>query len=331
MFTLVYHAIANKEDSMLPSGIVVSPTALEGQLDYLLHYHQPAAVEDVLDVKTEADLPENSFCITFDDGFKGQKQHALDILEERGLRGFFFVPTCILENRVLPTVERQRLLQYSNGDYRDFYDAFVRGVQEFYPEVPEGDYLPTPANLESALSYYAEYAFYSPLERLYRKVRETMLPNTVFETIIDRMFGAAFNEAQIMETYFLTWDDVRAIKERGHEVGGHGHMHLLESNINAKQAVADHHLSLSLLEAHLGRPVRSYAYPYGIYTPETLAFLKERGILASFTCRAGRGIEGSMLLADRYDCKAFPFDALAEANALSCEEMATAMLLQAAS
>jgi peptidoglycan/xylan/chitin deacetylase (PgdA/CDA1 family) len=320
MITLTYHEIAQSSGSFLPPGILVSPQQLESQLDHMLAHHSAVDASEIMSAMNDARLPRNSFCVTFDDGFRGQHDIALDILEARGIKGMFFITTCVVEDRILPTVERQRLLQYSNGAYADFYANFVRGVRDIFPSLSEDSYLPTARNIESAIPYYAEYAFYSPMERLYRKVRETMLPNDIFEAVIEDMFGDAFDEEAIIARHFLNWDDVVRMRDRGHSIGGHGHMHLLESNINGEKAAADHRRCLDLLHKKLGAPIETYAYPYGIYAPETINALRTGGVAISFTCRAGRSHESSPLLIDRYDCKAFPFQTNAIPTAQSTAE-----------
>lgn len=324
MITLTYHEVAVASGSMLPPGILVSPDQFANQLDHMLRHHRPVKAEQVARSMINGELPENSFAVTFDDGFRGQHDVALDILEARGIEGMFFVPTCIVHHRQLPTVERQRLLQYSNGPYEDFYKRFASEIRNRYPELPESSYALTQENLDAALPYYAEYDFYSPPERLYRKVRETMLPNEVFEAIIEAMFADAFREEEIVERHFLSWDHLRRMRDRGHHIGGHGHKHLLESNIDGTIAAQDHLHCMGLLRDNLGIEVRSYAYPYGIYTPETVAALAGAGVELAFTCRAGIGFESSPLLIDRYDCKAFPFESSANTSAHSRAELKTA-------
>lgn len=324
MITLTYHEVASSGRSMLPPGILVSPGQLADQLDYMLRHHRPTKAAEVARSMASGELPENSFAVTFDDGFRGQHDVALDILEARGIEGMFFVPTCIVEDRQLPAVERQRLLQYCNGPYEDFYRRFAREIRERYPDLPESAYALTPANLEASLDYYAEYHFYSPAERLYRKVRETMLPNEIFEAIVEAMFADAFqDEEEIIEGHFLNWDQLRRVRDRGHHIGGHGHKHLLESNVDGAAAAADHLHCMTLLRANLGIEIRSYAYPYGIYRPETLAALADAGVELAFTCRAGIGFESSSLLIDRHDCKAFPFESAADACTHSLAELRT--------
>lgn len=326
MITLTYHAIAETSESLLPSNMAVSPIELEKQICYLLRHHTPAEPQQFLKAADKGVILKNAFLLTFDDGHKGQHDLALDILEKYELQGVFFVPTGILEDRRLPTVERQRLLQYCNGEYVKFYQTFTDLIATYFPELERSQYLPTTENLNSALSYYSEYHFYSPMERLYRKVRETMLPNDVFEKIIDAMFQVSFEEEELIEKFFLNWDDVSRIAERGHSVGGHGHAHLLESNIRPDEALTDHAHAIELLNQRLDRAAVLYAYPYGIFCEDTVGQLMSSGIRAAFTCQVGHGWELSPMYVHRFDCKTFPFEAEAPMNSYSLIESGIARL-----
>ena len=63
---------------------------------------------------------------------------------------------------------------------------------------------------------------------------------------------------------FLTWDDVKKIKEMGHEIGSHTMMH---DNLKLKPAAfiqEDLLLSKKIIEQHCGT-VNHFAFPYGRY------------------------------------------------------------------
>lgn len=192
---------------------------------------------------------------------------------------------------------------------------------EYCPELSSNKYLPTEANISSALDYYAEYKFYSPLERLYRKVRENYIASSIFDTIISEMFKQRFCEDEILEKYYMSWEDLIVLNEKGHEIGGHGHNHLLETSVNSETAISDVIKAISLLEEKIGPFPRAYAYPYGIFKNETENYLKEAGIQIAFTCRSGLGIDENRLRIDRLDCKAFPFEINSAPNSWSVNEL----------
>lgn len=308
MITVTYHLIAPPEATLLHPHLSINPTNLEKQIKHLAKWHNIISNKDLLTSLEKGYLPKNSTALTFDDAHRGQIEFALPILEKLNIKAYFFVPTCILEEKKLPIVEKQRLLQYAKiNTYEDFYNRFCDQIYNFVPDLPEEIYRPFPTTVENALDYYAEYSFYTPLERLYRKIRNTMLTNQEFEMIIHLMFKDSFNESEIIEKYFLNWDDVQKIAELGHEVGGHGHAHLLETDVDTQVIHKDVSHALNLLNKKLNHPVKTYAYPYGIFSQFTEECLKKNNIKTAFTCKPGLGFEGSPLRIDRFDCQDFPF------------------------
>ena len=246
---------------------------------------------NVVFIKAEEDgfLPENSCVLTFDDGNIGQYLYALPILLRYDLKAFFFVPTCILDERIIPIVEKQRLLQYGKMEYSDFYSYFCKQVNERCPYLPSHEYVPSPYNLENSLGYFKEYNFYTPMERLYRKVRDKLLTGKEFEDIITQMFSLFYDESELIGKLFMNIDNITKLKEAGMEIGGHGHLHLIDTTVPVQVAVNDVQNCLDFYKSRLNIKVRSYVYPYGVFIPEVIDVLKDRGVSLGFTCQSGVG------------------------------------------
>ncbi len=65
----------------------------------------------------------------------------------------------------------------------------------------------------------------------------------------------------------LGWSELEELAQSGIEIAAHGHLHLA-ADINEPGLVReDAARSRGELEDHLGRPVTSYAYPFGHWTP----------------------------------------------------------------
>lgn len=286
------------------SGVpAMDPEALERQLRWLGERRRILAPEELFAAIARGSLPSDGCVLTFDDGYIGQREHALPILQRLGLRAFFFVPTMILEERTSPIVEKQRVLQYARWPYPEFYERFCEAVRATSPEVPNASYDATPRNLAGSATYYAEYDFYAPLERLFRKVRETVLSGAQFDAAIERLFASEYDEREFVDRYFMSWGDIRELEQAGMEIGGHGHHHLIDTAVSPEVAAADVAMCLALLTRGLGRTIRSYCYPYGIYRSETVAAVRDAGVTVGFTCRPGEDRDGSFLLLDRVDCR----------------------------
>jgi peptidoglycan/xylan/chitin deacetylase (PgdA/CDA1 family) len=92
----------------------------------------------------------------------------------------------------------------------------------------------------------------------------------------------------------LTWDDLRELLERGHEVGSHtiSHPHLTE--LDDAQLLTELIDSREQIEAELGRPCPYFAYPYG----EQDARVRDAAYRAGY--EAAFGLPGLFRSADPY-------------------------------
>lgn len=88
----------------------------------------------------------------------------------------------------------------------------------------------------------------------------------------------------------LTWDDVREMKQLGHDFGSHTVSHADLGTVNADEARIELADSKRKLEDTLGRPVRFLAYPFGgrnNFRPEYLPLARSLGYEACFSCFGG--------------------------------------------
>lgn len=84
----------------------------------------------------------------------------------------------------------------------------------------------------------------------------------------------------------LTWDDVREMVQLGHDIGSHTVSHADFGTIDEDQARRELLESKRTLEEQTGRPVRWFAYPFGLrdnFRPELLPMVREAGYEACFS------------------------------------------------
>jgi peptidoglycan/xylan/chitin deacetylase (PgdA/CDA1 family) len=82
---------------------------------------------------------------------------------------------------------------------------------------------------------------------------------------------------------------LRDLACQGVEVGAHSVTHARLSRLDAGRAREEMARSKAALEAVLGAPVHSFAYPYGEATPALARMADELGFARAFTMRSGRG------------------------------------------
>jgi peptidoglycan/xylan/chitin deacetylase (PgdA/CDA1 family) len=81
---------------------------------------------------------------------------------------------------------------------------------------------------------------------------------------------------------YMSKDQLKELSDQGHILGSHTWDH---KNVKKYEA-ADWPIQIDkpskLLESISGKPVEYFAYPFGLWNPEAIPFLKERGFKAAF-------------------------------------------------
>jgi peptidoglycan/xylan/chitin deacetylase (PgdA/CDA1 family) len=103
-------------------------------------------------------------------------------------------------------------------------------------------------------------------------------PATAF-VITDRISGP--------DPSFLTWHQLRDLEHDGFTIGSHTVHHLRLTKLPPAQVWHELSQSRKSLERHLGRPVHSLAYPYGVEDADVVAAARGTGYALAFTTRPG--------------------------------------------
>jgi peptidoglycan/xylan/chitin deacetylase (PgdA/CDA1 family) len=89
---------------------------------------------------------------------------------------------------------------------------------------------------------------------------------------------------------YMTWNQLSALRTAGITVGSHAYTHRSLGRLMPSEARDEAARSRQLLEARLGHPVTSFAYPFGTashYTDETRRILAEVGYTTAFISTHG--------------------------------------------
>jgi peptidoglycan/xylan/chitin deacetylase (PgdA/CDA1 family) len=79
------------------------------------------------------------------------------------------------------------------------------------------------------------------------------------------------------EQPMLTWDAIERVAAMGVEIGAHAHHHLPLDELDDDGAEMEIGVSKKLLDRHLGRSVRSFAYPHGYHSRKIKAMVHRAG------------------------------------------------------
>lgn len=183
-----------------------------------------------------------------------------------------------------------------------------------YHQVREDDdiYSVTGAQFAEQMSYLESRGYHSiSLEQLFDSYEgKATLPDKPVIITFDDGYEDNFQAAlPIMEKYhmrgtvfvvaglvgtpeYLSWQQILEMKERHTEIGSHTMTHIGLGDISPDQQRFEVAESKVILEQHISRPVKFFAYPYGEFTPITEQILAEAGYQGACSGIAGLNNKG---------------------------------------
>lgn len=131
---------------------------------------------------------------------------------------------------------------------------------------------------DRAVALTADDAYLSVLTEGWPRMKKAGLPFTLFVATepVDRKLRG-----------YLTWAQIRQLKQEGVTIGAHGHSHASLPGLSRKAARADLEHSMRRYEEELGERPRLFAYPFGEWDAGTLQLVKEMGYEAAFGQHSG--------------------------------------------
>jgi len=261
LIILIYHRILDNPDYMYP----YEPDIIKfkWQMELLASHFKVLPLAEALDRLYAGSLPSKAVCITFDDGYADNYQHAFPILLENGLPATFFVVSGML-----------------NTD-RMWNDDVVETVRHYPEPVMDLEFLGMGRhNLANPREKYnAAIALIKAIKYLPLRKRDE-----ICRTI-------ALLAADLPKRLMLTAEQVKHLSEQGMEIGSHSVNHPILKDLPIADWQAEILNSKLKLESVTGRAVRFFAYPNGKlntdYTIDQTNFIKQCGYSAGFSTDSG--------------------------------------------
>ena len=268
IFTL--HSVSpTAPDAFDPNGILrVTPKFLEEAIAAT-----QAAGYDIVSLDEAArrmaqpDAGKPFACFTFDDGYRGNRDHAYPIFKRLCLPFAIYIPT----DYPLGLGELWWLVLEGAVRKADALDVTIAGQQSRFVTR-------TPAQKIFAFN------------KIYWQLRK--LPEAELRAQVRRIAAAAgYDASTLCSDEIMTWEELRALAaDPLVTLGAHTRRHLALAKLPAEEARAEAAESVAILEAELGRPCRHFSYPYGDATsagPRDFALLAEIGVATAVTTRKG--------------------------------------------
>jgi peptidoglycan/xylan/chitin deacetylase (PgdA/CDA1 family)/CelD/BcsL family acetyltransferase involved in cellulose biosynthesis len=235
---LYYHRVNDDGDPFFPA---ISTVLFEQEMRYLARYYKVVSLSDLL-TRLEDGSPERTLAITFDDGYLDNYENAFPVLERYGLPATIFLTTGSIDDshQLLWFEQLAGAVKKTSLDHLDLEIDIPR---RFWMR-------------NTAERLEANDAIFSVLRRLPDNQRRTWLD------VILRQLGAPEADRD-RQGKMLTWDQVRFMKSRGIDFGGHTVTHPFIARLTPEQVEWEVGECKRRIESELQLPVECFAYPNG--------------------------------------------------------------------
>lgn len=181
------------------------------------------------------------------------------------------------------TVEqfKEHIQELKTGGYT------VLPLNEIVDRLEQGEDLP-----DRTVALTIDDAYRSVFDVAWPLLKEANFPFTVF-----------IATAGVDQAYpdYMTWDQIRTLRDKGVHIGHHGHSHAHYPLLSIANVEKDIDTASARFEAELGFVPAIFAYPYGEYGDEIKAVVSKTGFLAAFGQQSGVAYSGH----DRFELPRF--------------------------
>lgn len=261
---IVYHRVLPAPDPFAIGAITEKEFAAQLQV---LRACFRVVTPDRLVEELDAGGPRpGTVCLTFDDGYKDNHDHAWPLLREYGLPATIFVATGFIGTPLKPWHDTVlAAFKHARKDRLDFPPAGILG--EDMAEVDRRSRL--------AFRVLGWLKRHGPRER---------------DALIADLVKACGAPPEAETRLMLDWDEVRALHKGGIAIGAHTVNHPILSRLQPAEMEAEILGSRDAIEANLQAPARHFAYPNGQpgdFDEASIGIVRKLGFLSAMTTLTG--------------------------------------------
>jgi peptidoglycan/xylan/chitin deacetylase (PgdA/CDA1 family)/SAM-dependent methyltransferase len=291
---LLYHQVAELGSD--PWALTVKPRHFAEHLEVLRQHANPIRLEELTQALLGGNLLHRSVVVTFDDGYADNLYNAKPLLERYNIPATIFLTAGYIG-------------QEDEGWWNELDRMFLQ------PGTLPGT-LHLPVNRRIYRWDLGEATYYSPYfyqgHHSWRAWEDAPGPRqALYRSLYDLLYPMAEDERRAVLDELLAWAGAKPVARTAHrflsleeaitlsrggliEVGAHTVTHPALSALPIASQRDEIRQSKDRLEEVMGRPVTSFAYPYGTqddYAAETVALVREAGFACA--CSAVEDTVGS--------------------------------------
>lgn len=284
---LMYHRVADVKID--PWSLCVTPKHFSEHLEVLQKFAHTLRLDRLTNALRLGKIPRRSVVITFDDGYADNLHTAKPLLEQNDIPATFFLTTgCIEQGREFWWDELDRLI-LQPCILPETLKLSIRGIIYEW-------------HLNSDVQYNKDIVYQNSSWRAWEKAPS--IRHEIYYSLWELLKPLDKNEQQDVLDQLLTWAGAEPCARSTHrlllpeeikllgkgnlfEVGAHSVTHASLSTQPIAFQRREIQQSKAYLDDLLENPVTSFSYPYGDYTAETVALVKDIGFSCACTTKAG--------------------------------------------
>ena len=257
----------------------------QNQVDYFKKYFHFITINDCIDaINNKILLPENSALLTFDDGYIDHYENVFPILQERDIKGSFFIPTKVLKNRKVLDVNKIHFLLAKITDAKKLIKIIFKYLDHYRKE-----YL-----LESNEYLFKKLAHANRWDskeiRFIKLLLQTELPSILRKKIINKLFltYVTKDKKAFAEELYMSIKQVKHMIESGMYIGWHGSEHNRMSKLSIDDQEKEIIQAIDFFK-EIGSQNQNLiiSYPYGDYNNSLIKKLKRNNFDMGLTVKVG--------------------------------------------
>ena len=255
---LCYHYLRlNKQSDPFPRILGTNIDEFQNHLSMLQKNYHVISLKDALSISTGEDgfnKKNTGILITFDDGLSDHYT-AAKILSELNISAIFFIPTCILEEKLPanPTIIHYTIAVFGIEKFlKEFRESLVNNKLD--SKLFDLQYSKSKDNLGETISRIKSTFKY---KLGYYDSRKILLD------IYKNLFSSEYKN--MLSTIHLTESQIREMLEMGHYVGTHTYSHIsvAATELNSDDFIKEIISPKNYLEQKFNTKVNSFSYPFG--------------------------------------------------------------------
>jgi peptidoglycan/xylan/chitin deacetylase (PgdA/CDA1 family) len=305
LHVVMYHYVRDLPNTPFPRLKGMLTNTFRQQLRALWEHYELATLETALAFMQGAYIPRRDLCLlTFDDGLKEHYTEVTPLLVEHGIQGVFFLITSCVQEQHVASVHMNHVLM-ATLDFAEYQQAFFQRLHAL-------------TSLSAAMLQInpqlaqRTYRWDTPEVAAFKYLFNFVLTADVRDQVVHSLFTDYIaSEASFAPSWYVSWDEARAMQDAGMVLGGHSHQHQPLATLSAADLARDVRTCQQLVQANLHPQADwPFSYPYGktdTFNAETITYLRALGVTCAFCTEVGSNAPGRDLFAiRRIDCKDAP-------------------------